>query len=111
MHNRFTVKRHGKAYRPGDSGGIIGGAFLRAQVAAAAGVARRQLLRHLLFTHLVESFGRAITAIGVSRIDQLVSILQVERPALCLVVWSEGSANQRAFVIIYAKPLEAIYQK
>src|SRR5579859_10764 len=35
MHNRFTVDGHGKAHRPGDARGIVGGAFLRAQVAAA----------------------------------------------------------------------------
>src|ERR1700730_19137192 len=110
MYDRFTVKRHGEAHCPGNTGGIVGGAFLRAQVAAATIVARRQLMRHLLFTHLIESLWRAITAIGVSRRDQLMSILLVERPALCLIVWPERTANQRPLVVIHAKPLKDIQQ-
>src|SRR5579863_6044913 len=110
MHYRLAIERHRKAHRPCQTGGVIGCAFLHAQVTAMTIIARRKFLGLLLFAYFGEPLRRAKTAIGMPRCDQLMGILLVERLALRLIIWPKGSADYGSLIYIYAEPCKAFEQ-
>src|SRR6266581_6764834 len=93
MDNRLAFKWGSQAHHPFESGGIICSTLLISQVAATPVVAWRQLLCHQSFAHFVESLWCAVTTVGMARCKQLVSILLVQSPALCLIIGAIRTTN------------------
>src|SRR5205823_1109215 len=84
VDNCFAPKWHGKTHYPCHARSLICGTLLISQVTTVTVIARRKLLCPLSITHLFQAFWRAVTTIGMTGLDQLVGILLIESPALCL---------------------------
>src|SRR2546428_13016723 len=94
MNNRHAFDGHGKAHHPWLPGGLVRGSLFVSEVAAVSVVARRQLLRCLLRSHLLQSLWGAVAAIGVSRSDGLLSIILGDGFTLCLILLTIMTPNQ-----------------
>src|SRR5947209_531869 len=110
VDNRFALKRHGKTHYPCHTSRLICGTLLITQVTAATVIARRKLLSPLSVTHLFQALWRAVTPIGMTRLDQLMRIILIEGLSLCLIIRAIGTSNEGTLVKVHTEPVQALEQ-
>jgi hypothetical protein len=105
IERRYAIVRHSEAYDGAVALSIQALRFGGRQAEAVAVVAYRISAGGFLFTpDSIEALGRAIAAISVSRFDQVVSYLVVEREPLGLYVGSYGAADVWSLVPVQTHP-------
>src|SRR5437588_303540 len=110
MHNSLALQRHSNAHHILEASRLVRRTLLFSQVTAMPVVTRRQLLCGLGNAHLLQSLRCTITTIGMTELDQLVSILLIDRLALCLIIGTILSTYDRPLVVIYTQPVHPIQE-
>jgi hypothetical protein len=105
IERRYAIVRHSEAYDGAVPLRLQSLRFGSGHVQAVAVVADRIGAGLLLVTpDSIEPFGRAIAAISVSRFDQVVSHLVIEREPLGLHIGSHGATDVWSLVPVQTHP-------
>src|SRR5947199_2256910 len=111
MHNSLALQRHSNAHHVLEASRLVRRTLLFSQVTAMPVVSRRQLLCSLSFAQLLQSLRCTITTVGMTGLDQLVSILLIDCLALCLIVGAILPTHDRPLVVIYIQPAHPMQEK
>jgi hypothetical protein len=99
---------HLEAHHRGPAGRFVGRDLLGRKVPAGTGIAGRALLGLGLLAGRVELLRGAVAAVRVSRVEELVSMLDVEVEALALTVGTVGSSDLGALIPVEAQPAKVL---
>ena len=67
-------------------------------------------LCNLLFSKPFEPFRCTVAVVGLSHVNELLCILLIDCGPFALDVWTIGTAYNRAFVPLHAKPIKRVIQ-